>query len=157
MKIYRVVSSAVVLPMVLVGAWAGWWAGTPVQAAGTWHTISVPVNGTVSGKPESVNFSGQATVESKISPDPDFNRPTLALTIDLSRVRGEGSFTRARYVITGPEQMNRSVSVSHFLEFSFPFVKSGDDLSTTRAGTATFALTVDPVTGAVSSATASIR
>ncbi|MBI4291021.1 MAG: hypothetical protein HY661_06030 [Betaproteobacteria bacterium] len=156
MKVYRFLLSPVVLSLALTG-WTAWWASTPVRAADNWNTLSVPIDGTVAGSPESVRFFGQATVESKISPDPDFNRPTLVLTIDLSRVRGVGSFTRARYVITGPEQLNRSVSVSHFLEFSFPFTKSGGDLSTARAGTASFALTVDPTTGAVSSATASVR
>jgi hypothetical protein len=143
--------------MVLLLALAGWMAGTPVRAAGEWNTIAVPIAGTVAGTPESVSFSGQATVASKIAPDPDFNQPTIMLTIDLGRVGGVGAHTRARYAISGPEVQNRSVTASDLLEFSFPFAKSGADLSETRSGTALFALTIDITTGAVVSARASIR
>ncbi len=157
MKVYRVLLSPALLAIVLAGGWVAWWTSAPAQAAGTWNTISVPVRGVVAGKAETVRFSGQAKVESKIAPDPDFNRPTLVLTIDLSGVGGEGAQSRARYVISGPEQQNRSVTDWYLLEFDFPFARSGSDLPTTRSGTATFALTVDTTTGAVTSASASIK
>jgi hypothetical protein len=143
--------------MVLSLALAGSTAGTPARAAGEWNTIAVPIAGTVGGAPESVSFSGQATVASKMAPDPDFNQPTIMLTFDLGKVAGVGAHTRASYVISGPQMQNRSVTTADLLEFDFPFVKRGADLSETRSGSALFSLTIDITTGAVISATASIQ
>jgi hypothetical protein len=120
--------------------------------AGTWSTALVPVSGTVTGASESVAFSGQARVQSKLAPDPDFNRPSLVLSIDLSGVDGVGSASTAKYVISGPEIVERSLAASHQIDITFPFVKSTMGMFATRSGVASFALSFDVNTGAVTNA-----
>src|ERR687895_696327 len=60
-------------------------------ALATSSAVGVPIRGIVSGEPESVAFSGQAQIKSRLVRDPDFSRPSLLLTIDLSSVSGVGS------------------------------------------------------------------
>jgi hypothetical protein len=113
----------------------------------------VSIRGVVSGEPESVAFSGQARIRSVLVRDPDFNRPSLLLTFDLSNISGVGSSTSAAYVIPGREHVQRRVSGSQVLEIAFPFLKSdATDLTSARAGVATFALDFDVETGVVTSA-----
>jgi hypothetical protein len=117
----------------------------------------VPVKGVVSGAPESVTFSGEARVSSRLAPDPDFNRPRLVLTIDLTGVAGVGSATGAKYVVYGPEMTQRHVAASHSVEFTFPFkdVKSPTEM-TARTGVASFVLDFDVNTGVVTKASGSV-
>ena len=126
-------------------------APAPAQSA------FVAIKGVVSGSPESVNFSGQAKVSSRLAPDPDFNRPRLVLTIDLTSVAGVGSMTGAKYVISGPELVHRGVAASHAVEITFPFKSSVSPTAVTaRTGVASFALDFDTVTGAVTGASGSV-
>ena len=108
----------------------------------------VPLKGVVSGSPESVRFSGQAKVTSRLAPDPDFFKPRLVLSIDLSGVPGVGSTTGAKYVISGPELLQRDVAASHTIEITFPF-HGGASSAAPRTGLASFVLDFDPSTGAV--------
>ena len=117
----------------------------------------VPIKGVVSGSPESVSFSGQATVKSRLAPDPDFNRPRVVLTLDLTGVSGVGSMTGAKYVISGPEVTHRGVAASHTVEFTFPFKSSvSTSVATARTGVASFVLDFDVNTGAVTAASANV-
>ena len=147
MKIRRALFTPAAL--LLFAAMAG---GTPAHAA----DALVPISGIVSGQPESVAFSGQAQVNSRLAPDPDFGRPTLVFTIDLTGVSGVGSSTAEKYVISGPEIVQRGLAASHQVEITFPFVKSTMGMSATRTGVASFTLDVDVNTGAVTSATGSV-
>jgi len=158
MKIRRALFNPVVLSLLAAIAGGAVWSGdAPAQSAGTWSTALVPINGTVSGQPESVVFSGQAKVNSKLAPDPDFNRPSLVLSIDLTGLSGVGSSTRAKYVIAGPELVQRGVAASHLIEFTFPFAKSGAmNLGSAQSGAASFALGFDLKTGAVTSASGNV-
>jgi len=131
----------------LLAAMAG---GAPAYAA----DALVPIQGVVSGQPESVSFSGQAQVKSRLVPDPDFGKPSLLLTIDLSSVSGVGSSTKATYVISTQELVQRRLAGSHVVEITFPFMKSSStDVSSARSGVASFALDFDLNTGAVTNAT----
>lgn len=113
----------------------------------------VPLTGTVSGSPESVSFSGQAKVSNRLAPDPDFFKPRFVLTIDLTGVAGVGSMTGAKYVISGPELVQRGVAASHAVEITFPFKSSTSPTSVTaRTGVASFVLDFDVNTGAVTGA-----
>jgi hypothetical protein len=134
------------------------WSGDAcAQTAGTWTTALVPINGTVAGKAESVVFSGQAKVSSKLAPDPDFNRPSLVLSIDLSGLSGVGSSTSTKYVIGGPELVQRAVAATQQVEFTFPFAKSGSmNLGSAQSGVASFALGFDTSTGVVTSASGNV-
>ena len=117
----------------------------------------VPIKGVVSGSPESVNFSGNAVVKSRLAPDPDFNRPRLVLTIDLTGIGGVGSSTGAKYAISGPELTQREVAASHSVEFTFPFKSSRSPSSeTARTGVASFVLDFDVNTGAVTGASGDV-
>lgn len=115
----------------------------------------VPLKGVVSGSPESVSFSGQAKVTSRLAPDPDFFKPRLVLSIDLSAVSGVGSNTGAKYVISGPELLQRDVAASHTVEITFPF-RGGSSAALPRTGVASFVLDFDPGTGAVTQASGNV-
>ena len=117
---------------------------------------TVSIKGIVSGQPESVSFSGNAQINSRLARDPDFNRPVLILTIDLGSVSGVGSSTRAKYVIPSKELVQRHVAPSHQVEITFPFMKSGSDGSSARTGVASFAFSFDTSTGAVTSASGNV-
>jgi hypothetical protein len=126
-------------------------------AAPTSQDTTVPIKGTVSGSPESVSFSGNALVKTRLAPDPDFNRPRLVLTIDLTSVAGIGSTTGAKYVISGPELTQREVAASHALEFTFPFKSTKSSTAVTaRTGVASFVLDFDVNTGALTGAKGSV-
>jgi hypothetical protein len=114
---------------------------------------SVSIRGIVSGKPESVSFSGVAQIQSRLARDPDFGKPSLLLTIDLSSVSGVGSSTDAKYVISSQENVQRPLASSLQVEITFPFVKSGMGMSATRTGVASFVLDFDLNTGAITTAT----
>jgi len=158
MKIRGALFNPVVLALLvaIAGGAAVWWGGTPAYAAGIWRTTLVPIVGTVSGPPERVLFWGQARINSRLAPDPDFHRPSLVLTIDLTGVSGVGS-SGTKYVISGPEIVQRGLAASHLVEITFPFFQSGTTgISSAQSGVASFALSFDLNTGAVMTATASI-
>ncbi len=121
----------------------------PSAAAAATNTAYVEVRGTVSGSPESVSFTGQARVTSRLAKDPDFGSPRLVLTIDLGPVAGTGSASGRKYVISGPEIVQRRVATSHAVQFTFPFI-GGNELP--RSGLASFALDFNPDTGAITKA-----
>jgi len=158
MKIRRaLLKSAVLSAAVAAVGGAAWWASEPAQAVGVWNTSLVAVTGTVSGAPESVSFSGDAKVGTRLAPDPDFGAPSLVVSIDLTGVSGVGSSTRTKYVIMGPEIVQKRLAPSYTVEITFPFYKSGTDGTTgARSGAASFTLDVNPGTGTVTSATGSI-
>jgi hypothetical protein len=117
-----------------------------------WNSTLVPVSGVVTGSPESVTFSGTATVGTRLAPDPDFGSPSLVLSIDLTGITGVGASTRTKYVISGPEIVQRRLAPSYTVDLTFPFYKSGTNGTTdARSGAATFSFTVNPGTGAIDS------
>jgi hypothetical protein len=158
MKIRRaLLKSTVLLVVAAVAGGAVWWGSERAQASGTWNSALVAVSGTVSGSPESVSFSGNAQVNSRLAPDPDFGSPSLVLSINLTGVSGAGSSTKSKYVIAGPEIVQKRHAASHLVDITFPFFLSGTNgTSAARSGVASFALNVDLNTGAITSATGSI-
>jgi hypothetical protein len=121
------------------------------------NASSVSITGIVSGQPESVSFSGQAQIQSRLVRDPDFNKPSLLLTIDLSTVSGVGASTKAAYVIPSQENVQRPLAASHRVEITFPFLRSNSkDPTSARSGVASFALDFDVNTGAVTKAAGSV-
>ena len=113
MKMRRTLFAPAVLSL-LVAITAGvvWQGSIPAQAAVTWSSTLVPIKGSVDGVPETVVFSGNAKVNSRLAPDPVFNTPTLVLSIDLTSVSAVGSSTRSKYVVSGPEMVQRKVAAS---------------------------------------------
>jgi len=155
-----------------------WWKETPAQdatltstldASSTsattsatqiqrgWNSTVVAVSGIVSGAPESVSFSGNVKLGTRLAPDPDFGSPSLVMSIDLTGVSGVGSSTRTKYSIGGPEIVQKRLAPSYAVDVTFPFYKSGTNgTSDARSGMATFSFNVDSATGAVSAAIGSI-
>ena len=123
----------------------------------TLSVSGVSIKGVVSGQPESVSFSGQAQISSRLVQDPDFGNPVLLLTVNLGSVSGVGQSTKAKYVIASQELVQRHLAPSHRVEITFPFMKSGStDASSARTGVASFAFDFDTITGAVTSATGKV-
>jgi hypothetical protein len=124
----------------------------PSAVMRAWNSTPVPVSGVVTGSPESVTFSGTATVGTRLAPDPDFGSPSLVVSIDLTGITGVGASTRTKYAIGGPEIVQRRLAPSYTVDLTFPFYKSGTNGTTdARSGAATFSFTVNPGTGAISS------
>ena len=158
MKMRRTLFAPAVLSLVVaITAGVVWQGSIPAQAAVTWSSTLVPIKGSVDGVPETVVFSGNAKVNSRLAPDPVFNTPTLVLSIDLTSVSAVGSSTRSKYVVTGPEMVQRKVAASQLVEITFPFAKgSMGGTSEARTGVATFALNFNLTNGAVTSGTGSV-
>jgi hypothetical protein len=119
-------------------------------------TAQVRVKGFVTGSPETVGFLGTAVISSQLANDPDFNLPQLIFTLDLTGVTGFGQNSRAQYVITGPEIIQRRLAPTHEVEITFPFAVSGGDPLTTQSGLASFSLDVDQNTGSITQASGSV-
>jgi hypothetical protein len=131
---------------------AGASAGAPALAQ---NVTTVPLAGIVSGSPESVSFSGQAVVSSRLVPDPDFGRPSLMLNIDLSGVSGVGSSTKSVYTVSSQEVVQRRVAGSHVVVLVFPFSKT-TGATVVRSGVVSLDLDFDINTGAVTNASGNV-
>jgi len=140
-------------------------AGEPVPAnrAFVTNTVLVPINGRVDGLPESVTFSGQAQVASRLlAPDPSRvgkkpGRTAVELSIDLTGVTGMGLSSGDKYVISGPEILNRPLDASSLVQITFPFFPSGPEgMMSARSATVSFSFTFDLITGAITWATAQL-
>jgi hypothetical protein len=112
----------------------------------------VPLSGLVTAPPETVVFQGNAKVNSRLAPDPDFGNPQLVLTIDVSGLSGSGSATREPYQVFGPEIIQRRLAATQTVEITFPFKAANADQFTTFTGIASFALDFDMATGDITRA-----
>jgi len=159
MKMRRLLVTPVVLSFfVAVLAGLAWWAGAPASAATT-NTVLIPVSGTVTGLPENVAFSGQARVSSGLVLDPKFGTPPgVILIIDLSNVSGTGSSTGAKYVAGGSgTDVRRPLVSTDVVEITFPFSQGTTmSMSSARSGVASFTLSFDVNTGAITKGTATV-
>jgi len=154
----RVVLSLLVAALSLSGL--AWWPVPAARAASAPSVAVIPVSGIVSGQPESVAFSGQARVSSRLVLDTSrFNTPAhVLLTIDLSKMSGTGSLTGAKYVAGGNEGDVRILLVrADTVEITFPF-SQGTRMSaaSARSGILSFALSFDLDTGAITSGTGTV-
>lgn len=164
------------LLVALLGA-VVWGQSTPANAATTTTTKQVAVSGTVSGDSgtstlsasstdstssggtESVSFSGQVVISAAVTDDPDFGSvPVVVLSIDLSKVSGVGSTSGKKYVTTNRAVIQRRLSGSDAVRFTFPFWQSGANaITASRVGGASFSLSFDvgkkTLTGASGSVT----
>ena len=161
MNIRQSVTSVMVSLVVVVLSALVWWAGPPAaRAANVPITALIPVSGIVSVQPESVAFSGQAQVSSELVLHPSrFNHPpAVILTIDLSKVSGTGSLTGAKYVAGGKgTSVFRQLVSADTLEIAFPFFRSNaTGTSAAQSGVASFALSFDLNTGAITSGAATV-
>ena len=168
MKIPRLSVTPVVLSFLVVTlSGLMWWAGTPARAAYAPTIALIPVSGSVSGQPESVRFSGQAQVSSELVLDTSRTRPphppSVILIIDLSGVSGTGSSSEARYTVGGDgTPVFRQLASADTVEIAFPFTRgttmsvTSAGMSSVRSGVASFALSFDTNTGAITKGTATV-
>jgi len=122
-------------------------------------SVAVPIFGTVDGTPESVYVSGVAQITSKLmKTSAKFNHPrSVMLSIDLHNVSGQGLSTGATYVTESQEEVLRPLVASDQVEITFPLYSEGlGGLTSARAGLASFTLTFDVGTGALTGGTATI-
>jgi hypothetical protein len=161
MKMLRLPVTPVVLSLlVVVLTGLVWWAGPPVARAASVPNIAlIPVSGIVSAQPESVAFSGQAQVSSELELDTSkfATPPHVLLTVDLSKVSGTGSSTGAKYAARSGEIQRRLLVSTDTLEITFPFFRATTTgTSAAQSGVASFALSFDLNTGAITSGTATV-
>src|SRR5712664_4268290 len=163
MKIRRLSVSPVVLSFfVAVLSGLAWWAGTPARAPFAPAVALIPVSGIVSGQPESVRFSGQARISSELVLDSSRTRPphppAVILIIDLSGVSGTGSSSEAKYTVGGDgTPVFRQLASVDTVEITFPFSRGTTmGTSSVRSGVASFALSFDTNTGAITKGTATV-
>jgi hypothetical protein len=118
---------------------------------------SVASAAAASGGTPAISFSGQATVKSRLSKDPEFGRSVLVLMIGLDGVTGLDAGTGKRYALSGSEVMIKPHAANQIVEFNFPIPAATDAaLSSLRTGVARFAFNVDVASGAITSASASL-
>jgi hypothetical protein len=150
----------VVLSFLVVLSGLVWWAGTPARAAFAPTIALISTSGIVTGQPESVTFSGQAQISSELVLDTSkFNLPpAVILTFDLSKVSGTGSSSGAKYTAGGiGTSVYRPLVSNDTVEITFPFSRgTAMSMSSARSGVASFALSFDMNTGAITNGTANI-
>src|SRR5438445_224711 len=121
--------------------------------------VAIPISGTVDGGPESVSVSGLARITSTlVKTDERFHHPPrVILGFDLHNVSGTGVSTGARYVTRSRDEMLRRLVASDVVEITFPLqpnVVKG--FTAARAGLASFTLSFDVNTGALTGGTATV-
>ena len=104
---------------------------------------------------EAVQFSGQATVNSRLASDPDFGQPSLVMLFDLTGVTGVGAQSGIRYVLTSQEHVIRPHASNQNVEFAFPMATDENaPIAKVRTGSARFVMNVDLGTGVITSVNA---
>ena len=122
-------------------------------------SVAVAIFGTVDGAPERVYVSGVAQITSRLmKTGAKFNHPrSVMLSIDLHSVYGQGLSTGTTYVITGQDEVMRQLVASDLVEITFPLYPDGPGgFTSARSGLASFTLTFDVGTGALTGGTATI-
>jgi hypothetical protein len=147
-----------VLSAAVAVAGASLWLAGATSASAVVSTLSSAalgnVSGSVTGAPETVSFSGSVSISSKRVSDPDFGSPDIVvLSVDLSGMKGTGQSSRATYVVSNQEVIQRPLTAAENIVVTFPFAKSGSGMSMSpRVGAATLALSFDVTTGALTAA-----
>ena len=120
-------------------------------------SVAVAVFGTVDGAPERVYVSGVAQITSRLmKTGAKFNHPrSVMLYIDLHSVSGQGLSTGTTYVITGQDEVMRQLVASDLVEITFPLYPDGG-FTSARSGLASFTLTFDVSTGALTGGRATV-
>src|SRR5437870_13281524 len=154
MKTRRPVFARVVI-LLLVAMLGGLLGGSRWALADS--SVAVAVFGTVDGAAEGVYGSGVAQITSKVMKvGPKFNHPrSVMLSIDLHNVSGQGLSTGATYVITGQDEVLRQLVASDLVEITFPLYPDGG-FTSARSGLASFTLTFDVSTGALTGGRATV-
>ena len=122
-------------------------------------SVAIPISGTVDGVPESVSVTGLARITSTlVKTDARFHHPPrVILGFDLHNVSGTGVSTGARYVTRSRDEMLRRLVASDVVEITFPLQPNvAKAFTAARAGLASFTLSFDVNTGALTGGTATV-
>jgi hypothetical protein len=138
-------------------------AGALAQTAATPNPLVptstvVAISGTVSGLPESVYFTGPVQVSTRPAPGRIAGATAhVVVSIDLRNISGRGLSTGTTYLTSGQANLTRLFVASDVIEVTFPFFRTGTAGNpSTRTGLASFNLSYDVTTGALTAASASI-
>jgi hypothetical protein len=131
-------------------------ASAPAVLAQAATSTAVPVAGTVFGLPESVYFSGTAHIAVRPAADTVPGAPPrLVVSLDLGDVTGRGLSTGATYVVNGQANLTRRFARVDTVQLTFPFfVQGSEPTARARTAVATFTLSYDAATGALTAAKA---
>ena len=122
-------------------------------------SVAIAISGTVDGSPESVYVSGLAQITSTlVKADLTFNHPPrVILSFDLHNVSGKGLSTGATYVTKTQDDMLRLLAPSDVVAITFPlYPNTAAGFRSARAGLASFKLSFDVTTGAITGGTATV-
>jgi hypothetical protein len=152
-----VLSLVALVPLWQAGSSQAQGAATPMVDSVSTTLVSVTSVAAASGSTPAISFSGQATVKSRLSKDPEFGRSVLVLMIGMDGVTGLDAGTGKRYALSGSEVVIKPHAAIQIVEFNFPIPATADAaLSSLRTGVARFAFNVDVASGAITSASASL-
>ena len=132
-------------------------ASAPAHAQDTMQATPTPVTSGFSATGfgsnlEQINFSGSATIKSKLGRDPDLNKPVLDLLIDMSGVVGVGATSGTRYPLSSQHTLTVPFLPNQTIKLIFPMSTSTTvAMSAVRTGLATIAFNTDPTSGAITS------
>jgi hypothetical protein len=127
-----------------------------VPASALSPRISVPIVGTVDGRPESVALAGTIEIANMLVTDTNGGSPKERLSLKLVGVTGAGVVSGAKYVASGEENLVRPLAASDHIEVMFPFFRAtADGPLSARSVAASIVFNFDLLTGAITKATAS--
>ena len=132
-------------------------AAVAVVSIASSSTTAVAYSGTLYGQPEDVYLSGLVQISTVVVRDPDFGKPPkVVLSIDFGNVSGQGLKTGTRYVAGGNQVLTRPLVARDIVDVIFPIYARGTTgAAGARSAKASFALTYDTTTGAVTGVSAS--
>ena len=127
-----------------------------VPAAALTPRISVPIVGTVDGRPESVALAGTIEIANVLVTDTNGSSPKERLSLKLVGVSGAGVVSGAKYVASGEESLVRPLVASDHIEVMFPLYRAtADGPLSARSVAASIVFNFDLLSGAVTKVTAS--
>jgi hypothetical protein len=146
-------TSFVLVVALLTGVVLATRADVPAAAVGP--RISVPIVGTVDGRPESVALAGTIEIASLLVTDTNGSSPRERIALKLVGVSGAGVVTGAKYVASGEENLVRPLVASDQIEVMFPFFRATvDGPLSARSAAASMVLNFDLLSGTITKATA---
>lgn len=110
-------------------------------------TIVVPINDTVRGATEDIQFSGQVSITPKLVDDAGaIGGTTLQLMMDFSQVKGRGLTTGKRYLTSAQAEVQRRIMTSAPVQCRFPYYPASNPMAS-RTVIAAFSVRYSPPAG----------
>jgi len=112
-------------------------------------TVPVLVDGTISSDTETIGFAGEMTITTRVIEDTFFSGPTLLeMTIDFSRVKGEGKVSRKKFATEAQVVVHRPLLAFDEIEVIFPYTQ-GNDVHAARSAMAVISTSFSARSGIV--------